>query len=370
MIITKTNRGVKYLYYRFWDPKSKKRVDIYCGKVGSNQAEERANELERLYLRNKMDKLRRKLREYERRGSKIESGPIRPPNGQVSLQQILRVKTRHQIVFGDSREMNEIPNGSVQLVLGSPPYFNAPFDYKGSFKGWPEYQSFVQDSACEIGRILEDGRIAAIVCDDIITEDGRYPVVAEITRAFMDLGFRYRDTIVWIKPKGYIRKSRRSGVTVQHPFPMYFYTDNVTESILIFQKKGSLKRLPERTRLESRLDLADFFDNDLYVNVWDITNVLPKRNRIEKDVAAFPYEIPYRLIKLFSYVGETVLDPWLGSGTTLQAAIDLCRNGVGYEINARLKDVILRKIGPRLKANQNRLKMTSARTGKTEIIAR
>ena len=78
--------------------------------------------------------------------------------------------------------------------------------------------------------------------------------------------------------------------------------------------------------------------------MWDITNVLPLRGRVEEGIAAFPEEIPYRLIKLFSFVGETVLDPFLGSGTTTKVAKMLGRNSYGYEIDLELMDVIKKKL--------------------------
>jgi modification methylase len=80
------------------------------------------------------------------------------------------------------------------------------------------------------------------------------------------------------------------------------------------------------------------------LQLFRITNVLPNKNRLEKGIAAFPDEIAYRLIKLFSYSGETVLDPFMGSGTTLKVARKLGRDTIGYEIDIELKDVIMEKI--------------------------
>lgn len=321
-----------------------------------------------------MDGLRLKLRQYERTSpsnSAQAEHPYKESNGKLSLRDVFSIKTRHHIIFGDSAKMTDTETGSVQLVIGSPPYFNAPFDYPGAFKDWKDYQDFSRKYASEIHRVLEAGRIAAIVCDDIITEQGRFPVVAQITHAMKDMDFLYRDTIVWRKPTGYIRKSRRSGVAIQNPYPMYFYTDNITETILIFQKKGYKPReYSETIKQRSKIDLAEFFEKKLYLNVWEITNVLPRRSRIEKEVAAFPYEIPYRLVKLYSYVGETVLDPWLGSGTTMQAAIDLCRNSIGYEIDPKLKEIILQKIGAGLVIDPTTLEIDITEGGKTQAVAR
>jgi site-specific DNA-methyltransferase (adenine-specific) len=80
------------------------------------------------------------------------------------------------------------------------------------------------------------------------------------------------------------------------------------------------------------------------MTLWEMTNVLPG-SELEKDVAAFPEELPYRIIKLFSYVGETVLDPFVGSGTTMKVAKNLGRNSIGIEIKKSLIPVIKKKLG-------------------------
>jgi len=162
-------------------------------------------------------------------------------------------------------------------------------------------------------------------------------------------GFRYRDRIVWVKPKGYMRISRRSGVVLRNPYPMYFYPDNIQESIIIFQKGkfdyGYARKLDREVREASRIDTCQYNRNEWHLTVWNITNVLPVQGRVEEGIAAFPEEIPRRLISLFSYVGETVLDPFLGSGTTVKVAREMGRNSWGYEIDLELRPVIEEKIG-------------------------
>ena len=96
---------------------------------------------------------------------------------------------------------------------------------------------------------------------------------------------------------------------------------------------------------KSRISLHDYNDHEWHLTVWNITNVLPLGLRLEKGIAAFPEEIPKRLIKLFSFHGETVLDPFLGSGTTMKVAQELGRNSWGYEIDRGLKKVIKQKLG-------------------------
>jgi DNA modification methylase len=255
------------------------------------------------------------------------------------------MKTLHKLIFGDSERMIELQDGSVHLVVTSPPYFNAPFDYPDLFKSYEDYLNKMRKIAKEIKRVLADGRIVCIVCDDTLINGKKYPVVADLTKIFIEEEFEYRDKIIWLKPEGYIRISRRSGVLLQHPYPMYFYPDNIQETILIFQKgKFDYKTIQKEVKEQSKIDILEYQEKKWYLNVWNIVNVLPIQNRLESGIAAFPEEIPYRLIKLFSYVGETVLDPFMGSATTNKVAAMLKRNSVGYEIDIELVEVVNKKM--------------------------
>ena len=240
--------------------------------------------------------------------------------------------------------MKEIHDESIQLIVTSPPYYNAPFDYPDLFKNYGEFLRLIGHLARDLYRVLAPGRVACFVTDDMLVKGEKYPVVADINRLMLDAGFRYSDRIVWVKPKGYVRISRRSGVVIQHPYPMYYYPDNIQESILIFQKGrfdySHLQELDPKSLSESKISIDDYHNQEWYLTVWNITNVLPLRERLEKGIAAFPEEIPKRLIKLFSFHGETVLDPFLGSGTTMRVAQELGRNSWGYEIDRGLKKII------------------------------
>jgi len=232
-------------------------------------------------------------------------------------------------------------------MVTSPPYYNAPFDYPNLFRDYDEFLGLIEHLSRDLYRVLAPGRVACFVTDDMLVKGEKYPVVADITRLMLEAGFRYRDRIVWVKPKGYVRISRRSGVAIQHPYPMYYYPDNIQESILIFQKGrfdySHLQELDPESLSESKISIDDYQKQEWYLTVWNITNVLPLGHRLEKGIAAFPEEIPKRLIKLFSFVGETVLDPFLGSGTTMKVAQELGRSSWGYEIDLELKKIIKEK---------------------------
>ncbi len=241
--------------------------------------------------------------------------------------------------------MKEIPDESVHLMVTSPPYFNAPFDYKGLFKSYGQYLGVLRRVAKEVYRVLQNGRIAVLNIDDMLIDGEKFPIVADATKIFLEAGFRYRDKIIWKKPDGYLRISRRSGVILQNPYPMYFYPDNLLESIVIFQKgKFNYRSIPKEVRETSKIDKKEFSDNKWYMTLWEMNNVMPN-SPLEKDIAAFPEELPYRIIKLFSYKGETVLDPFVGSGTTMKVARSLGRNSIGIEIKKSLVPIIRKKLG-------------------------
>lgn len=242
-------------------------------------------------------------------------------------------------------DMGEIQNESIHLVVTSPPYYNAPFDYDGLFSNYEQYLGVLKSFAKEAFRVLNQGRILVLNIDDMLVNGEKYPIVADATKIFQEAGFRYRDRIIWKKPDGYLRISKRSGVILQNPYPMYYYPDNLLESIIIFQKgKFDYRSISKEVRELSAINKKEFQDNNWHKTLWEMTNVLPG-SHLEKNIAAFPEQLPYRIIKLFSYVGETVLDPFLGSGTTVKVARLLKRNSVGIEIIKDLEETILIKTG-------------------------
>ena len=253
--------------------------------------------------------------------------------------------TNHKLIIGNCMDMPEIPDGSVHLAVTSPPYFNAPFDYKGLFKNYEQYLDVLRKVARESFRVLAEGRIFVLNIDDMLIDGEKYPIVADSIKIFQGAGFRYRDRLIWKKPEGYLRISRRSGVILQNPYPMYFYPDNLLESIIIFQKgKFDYKSIPKEVREKSKVDTKEIQSKKWYMTLWDMNNVMPG-STLEKGIAAFPEELPYRAIKLFSYKGETVLDPFAGSGTTMKIARQLNRNSISIEIKKSLIQTIKKKTG-------------------------
>ena len=253
--------------------------------------------------------------------------------------------TTHKLIIGNCMNMLEIPDNSIHLVVTSPPYYNAPFDYKDLFNSYQQYLGVLKNMAKEAFRVLAEGRIFVLNIDDMLVNGEKFPIVADATKIFQEAGFKYRDRIIWKKPEGYLRISRRSGVLLKNPYPMYFYPDNLLESIIIFQKgKFDYKSIPKDVREKSKINVTEFQQNKWFMTLWSMTNVMPG-SPLEKDIAAFPEELPYRAIKLFSHVGETILDPFSGSGTTMKIARQLGRNSIGIEIKKELIPTIKKKTG-------------------------
>jgi len=242
--------------------------------------------------------------------------------------------------------MGELQDSSVHLVVTSPPYYNAPFDFPGLFRDYDEYLELIECVGRELYRVLKEGRVACFVIQDVRIEGKLYPIVADIIGVMTrKVGFNYRDKIIWRKPEGYIRISRRSGVLIQHPYPMYYYPDNIYEEVIVFQKgRFRSEDASEELKEKSKVDLSRFQREKWYLSVWDIVNVLPS-DKLSKYTAVFPEELAERLIRLYSYVGETVLDPFLGTGTTSVVARMLGRNSVGYEVDLELRPIIEERLG-------------------------
>ena len=253
-----------------------------------------------------------------------------------------------KLVFGDSQNMSELQNNSIHLVVTSPPYFNAPYDFPDWYITYDNYLKLLKNVGKEIMRVLKPGRYASIIVMDIRIGEKLYPIVSDLIHMYVyELGFEYQERIIWRKPDTYIRISRRSGTLLRFPYPLYYYPDHIYEEIIVFKKPGEIDKnaIPSNIKERSKVNIDRFQREKWYLDVWDIQNVAPQE-KWQKYAAVYPEEIPERLITLYSYVGETVLDPFLGTGTTCVVARKLERNCIGYEIDLDLKDVVLERLKP------------------------
>ena len=254
--------------------------------------------------------------------------------------------TEHKIIFGDSRSLNKIKDKSVQLIVTSPPYWQIK-DYGsdnqiGFHDSYEGYISNLNQVWQECNRVLSDGcRLCINIGDQFAraSQYGRYkviPIHSEIINFCEKIDFDYMGAIIWQK----ITNSNPSGggaIMGSYPCPRNGIVKMDYEYILLFKKPGNAPKPTPEQKEASKLSIDEW--KQCFSSHWNITGT-----RQVEHIAMFPEEIPKWLIKMFSFVGETVFDPFLGSGTTCLAAKNLGRNSIGYEINKDFKPTISTKL--------------------------
>ncbi len=252
-----------------------------------------------------------------------------------------------KVIIGDSRKMGLIEDESIDFIVTSPPYWHIK-DYGvegqiGYGQTLHEYLKDLYTVWSECYRVLRPGRRMCINVGDQFARSviyGRYkiiPIHAEIISQCEDIGFDYMGSIIWQK-KTTMNTTGGANVMGSYPYPPNGMIEIDYEFILIFKKPGKTpvvsKEIKELSKLEKN-EWKEYFSGHWY---------FPGAKQVDHE-AMFPEELPRRLIKMYTFVGETVLDPFLGSGTTLKVALELRRNGVGYEINKDYVKIIKEKLG-------------------------
>ncbi|MCK5722102.1 MAG: thermonuclease family protein [Gammaproteobacteria bacterium] len=254
--------------------------------------------------------------------------------------------TKHRIITGDSRHMGELKDKSVQLVITSPPYWQLK-DYgtKDQIGFNDSYENYINNLNLvwsECYRILDNGcRLCVNIGDQFARSVyyGRYkviPIRTEIIKFCESIGFDYMGAIIWQKKT---TTNTTGGATIMgsFPTPRNGILSIDYEFILLFKKLGTPKKPDREMKEASKMSKEEW--KEYFSGHWNFGGT--KQNG---HVAMFPEELPRRLIKMFAFVGDTVLDPFMGSGTTTLAAKNLNRNSVGYEINPDFIPIIEKKL--------------------------
>ncbi|PJB99447.1 MAG: DNA methylase N-4 [Candidatus Nealsonbacteria bacterium CG_4_9_14_0_8_um_filter_35_12] len=256
--------------------------------------------------------------------------------------------TAHKIIIGDSRNMTGVKNGSVHLVITSPPYWQIK-DYGDSSQigfndSYEDYINNLNKVWSECYRVLYPGcRLCVNIGDQFAraVTYGRYkiiPIREEIIRFCESIGFDYMGAIIWQK-KTTMNTTGGASVMGSFPYPRNGLIEIDYEFILLFKKLGqSPNQVSKEIKEESKLSNEEW--REYFTGHWNFAGC-----KQDKHIAMFPDELPRRLIKMFSFVGETILDPFLGSGTTSKVARELKRSSIGYEINKDFLPIIEEKIG-------------------------
>lgn len=254
--------------------------------------------------------------------------------------------TNHKIYFGDSRALNKIEDKSVQLIITSPPYWQLK-DYGSNYQigfnnSYEEYINNLNLVWMECERILSEGCRLCINIGDQFARSvyyGRYKVVpirTEIIRFCETLKMDYMGAIIWQKATT-MNTSGGGAIMGSFPYPRNGILKIDYEFILIFKKLGNPPK-PTLEQKENSIMTKEEW-NQYFSSHWNFSGV-----KQSEHIAMFPEELPKRLIKMFSFFGETIFDPFLGSGTTTLAAKNLGRNSIGYEINKEFESIIKEKL--------------------------
>ena len=246
-----------------------------------------------------------------------------------------RPGTEHLIVTADARRLDRLRDRSVHLVVTSPPYWQLK-DYGvagqiGYDDSYEEYINNLNRVWLECIRVLHPGcRLCVNIGDQFARAVyyGRYkviPIRTEIIRFCECAGLDYMGAIIWQKVT---TCNTSGGATIMgsFPYPRNGIVKIDYEFILLFKKPGKAPRPSARQKDAARMTTQEW--NTFFAGHWTFPG---EKNNTH--LAPFPEELPARLIRMFSFPGETVLDPFLGSGTTSVAAMHLGRNSVGCEIN-------------------------------------
>jgi modification methylase len=266
------------------------------------------------------------------------------------------LSTKHRIITGDSRHMGELKDKSVQLVITSPPYWqlkdygtNEQIGFNDSYENYINNLNLVWN---ECYRVLDNGcRLCVNIGDQFARSVyyGRYkviPIRTEIIKFCESIGFDYMGAIIWQKKT---TTNTTGGATIMgsFPTPRNGILSIDYEFILLFKKLGTPRKPDREIKEASKMSKEEW--KDYFSAHWNFGGT-----KQDGHIAMFPEELPRRLVKMFAFVGDTVLDPFMGSGTTALAAKNLNRNSVGYEINHDFIPIIKKK----LQVNQTDLAMT------------
>ena len=252
-----------------------------------------------------------------------------------------------KIIIGDSRKMIEIEDESIDLIITSPPYWHIK-DYGkvgqiGYGQTLHEYLKDLYRVWEECFRVLKSGRRLCINIGDQFARSviyGRYKIIplhAEVISQCERIGFDYMGAIIWQK-KTTMNTTGGAVVMGSYPYPPNGMIEIDYEFILVFKKPGTVGKVPKEIKENSKLTKEEW--KEYFAGHWGFGG--------EKQInheAMFPEELPKRLIKMYSFIGDTVLDPFVGSGTTVKVALELKRNAVGYEINENFLEIIKEKMG-------------------------
>ncbi|MCX6771303.1 MAG: site-specific DNA-methyltransferase [Candidatus Micrarchaeota archaeon] len=226
----------------------------------------------------------------------------------------------HLVVIGNPRRMPELTDNSVQLIVTNPPYFDMGGcgECAGTVDDFNDYLKDMQLAFFECHRVLEDGGIICVNVCDVVNYRCKCSLPVHYALLLQRAGFEYRDDLIWRKPAG-SEAGLQTGIFIQHSSPLSYSPSNILGHVLVLRKGNFTRKAPGRAERQQAM--------------FEIRAIMRLRSQ-DRGVlqpSLYPRELAETLIELYSHKGETVLDPFLGSGTTAKAAATLDRRSIGYQ---------------------------------------
>ncbi|RKY06408.1 MAG: site-specific DNA-methyltransferase [Planctomycetota bacterium] len=248
-------------------------------------------------------------------------------------------KTTHRLINADARELSFLNDNSIHLAVTSPPYWNLKKynDNPHQLGHIGDYETFLDELRKvweHVYRLLvPGGRLVCVVGDVCVSRKrfGRhlvFPLHADICVMCRKIGFDNLNPIIWNKISNASYEVSNGSRFLGKPYEPNAIIKNDIEFILMQRKPGGYRKPSEKQRDQSRIAKEDF--DKWFQQIWTITGASTR-----KHPAPFPLELAERLVRMFSFTGDTVLDPFCGSGTTMIAAAKHTRNSIGIEVDSQ-----------------------------------
>lgn len=266
-----------------------------------------------------------------------------------SSQTANSIPTKHQLVLGDARDLSFIDNESVHLIVTSPPYWSLKRyeDHPSQMGHMKDYEVFLGELEKvwrHVYRVLvPGGRLVCVVGDVCLSRRqnaGRHVVVplhADICVQCRRIGFDNLNPIIWHKIANASYEVSNGSKFLGKPYEPNAIIKNDIEFILMQRKPGGYRKPTNEQRELSRITKPDF--NKWFQQFWTLSGASTKEHP-----APFPLQLAYRLVRMFSFVGDTVLDPFAGTATTMVAAMKCGRNSIGVEIEPKYARMAARRL--------------------------